>query len=293
MLIYFIIKIIRDEHFRSRNLPSCVFVLSLLYMKRLRALQSSSSSLIKIDNLTTKELYLIAALLADKYLIDEGEDEQLFNSELAQLTGITTERINLIERQVLLALNWNLHVPNDEFEQFFSLFKDQMARKLNKTIESIETDDPINFYNLCFQFLPQIFEYLALTSIILLGSTLSILTAIHMSTLTHSAIMKTLNPTLNCSQSSNCYWSMLNLRYKKNYHFFLSYLDDHDSTNTSFFKQNSFLNFEKYSWNSPTDFTNETTDKLQCSPALLGLSSCSIDLLRPYSLTRPIVQTIG
>ncbi|CAF1128817.1 unnamed protein product [Adineta steineri] len=103
---------------KSRNLPSCVFVLSLLYMKRLRSLPSSLT-LSKIDNLTTKELYLIATLLANKYFVDEGEDEQLFNSDLMELTGISTERINLIERQVLVALDWNLYISNDEFTQFF------------------------------------------------------------------------------------------------------------------------------------------------------------------------------
>ncbi|CAF4755770.1 unnamed protein product, partial [Rotaria socialis] len=37
---------------KIRNLPSCVFVLSLLYMKRLRSLRGLSS-LAQIDNLTT------------------------------------------------------------------------------------------------------------------------------------------------------------------------------------------------------------------------------------------------
>jgi len=244
-------------------------------MKRLRSLHLSSSSLTKIDNLTTKELYLIATLLANKYLIDEGEDEQLFNSELAELTGISTERINLIERQVLLALNWDLYISNDEFKQFFILFKSQMARKLNKNIEKIEIEDPIKFYNLCFKLLPQFFEYLALTSLVLLGSTLSILTAVHISTLTHSTLMKTLNPSMNCIHSSDCYWN----------------LNSRDNTNTSLTKQNDFLNFEKPSWNLQIDFSNETTDKLQSTKTLFDISSCSIDLPRPYSLSRPFVQT--
>jgi len=245
-------------------------------MKRLRALHLTSS-LTKIDNLTTKELYLIATLLANKYIIDEGEDEQLFNSELSELTGISKERINLIERQVLLALNWNLYISNDEFKQFFILFKSQMARKLNKNIEQIEIEDPIKFYNLCFKLLPQFFEYLALTSLVLLGSTLSILTAVHMSTLTHSTLMKTLNPSMNCIYSSDCYWN----------------LNSHDSTNTSLTKQNDFSYFEKPSWNLQNDFMNETTDKVQSTKTLFDISSCSIDLLQPYSLPRPFVPTFG
>jgi hypothetical protein len=261
-------------------------------MKRLRSLHSLSS-LSKIDDLTTKELYLIATLLADKYLIDEGEDEQLFNSELAELTGISTERIDLIERQVLLALDWNLYVSNDEFQEFFSLFKCQMARKLNKTIEKIEIEDPIKFYDLCFQFLPQIMEYFALTSLVLLGSTLSILTAIHISTLTHSTLMKTLNPTINCSDLSICHWSMSNFIKIEIILFYLFFLDDHQRTNTSHINQNKFFNFARYPWNAQTDFINETSDKLQSAMTLFNLPCCSIDLLQPHSLSRPFVQTVG
>ncbi|CAF5116732.1 unnamed protein product, partial [Rotaria sp. Silwood1] len=53
-----------------------------------------------------------------------------------------------------------------------------------------------------------IFEYLALTSLVLLGSTISILTAIHMSALTHSTLMKTLDPRAKFCHSSICYSSM-------------------------------------------------------------------------------------
>jgi hypothetical protein len=191
---------------RTRNFPSCVFVLSLLYMKRLRSLQSSVS-LTKIDNLTSKELYLIVTLLANKNLIDEGENEQLFNSELTELTGISLERINLIERQVLFALNWNLHVSNDEFKQFVSLFQSQM----NKNTQKLNINDTIKFYSIYFQLLPHFIEYLALTSLILAGSAISLWTAIHLGIITQSTLMNTLHPTINCPHSSLCYYSMFKL----------------------------------------------------------------------------------
>ena len=166
-------------------------------MKRLRALHSSASSpLVEIDHLTTKELYLVAALLADKYLIDEGENEQVFNSELGELTGIRCERINYIERQVLIALNWNLHVSNEEFAEFFSLFQRQMSKKFDS---ARDTDESTQFYHLCLKFLPCLIEYLALTSLVLLGSTISILAAVHLGTLTHSTLMNTFHPSANCS----------------------------------------------------------------------------------------------
>lgn len=175
-------------------------------MKRLRSLHSATH-LAKIENLTTSELYLIATLIADKFLMDDGEDEQLFNSDLAELTGLTVERINLIERQVLLSLNWNLSIPPDEYKQFFVLFKSQMSKKLNRTIEKADIENSNEFYNLCFKSLPQIVEYLALTSLVLLGSALSVLTAIHLSTLTHAALMKTLHPRIDCYNSTDCYSS--------------------------------------------------------------------------------------
>ena len=233
-------------------------------MKRLRALHLSSS-LTKINNLTTKELYLISTLLANKYLIDEGEDEQLFNSELMDLTGLTTERVNFLEKQILIALNWNLYVSNDEFEQFFTLFKNHMAKKLKKSIAKLPIEDSIQFYNLCFKIFPHLFEYLALTSLVLLGSTISILTAIHISTLTHSTLMKTFNPNIDCTQTSNCYWNLHNH----------SLIDENPK-------------FLPPSWEISNDFTNETIKK-----PFFDFSSCSIDLLQPYSLSRPFVQTFG
>jgi hypothetical protein len=216
-------------------------------MKRLRSLHSLTS-LTEIDNLTTKELYLIATLLANKYLIDEGETEQIFNSELVDLAGMNIERINLIERQVLLALHWNLYISNNEFKQFFTLFKNQITKRLKK---NIEIDDSI-----CFKLLPHLIEYLALTSLVLIGSSVSILTAIHLGTLTHSTLMKTFD-------------------YPQ-----LSILND---TNTSLAKRIDHLDLGKYSW-----LTNETTDMNFLSHPR---SSCSINILQPSTISRTIVES--
>ncbi|CAF3198373.1 unnamed protein product [Rotaria sp. Silwood2] len=254
-----------------RNLPSCVFVLSLLYMKRLRSLHSLSL-LTKIDNLTTKEIYLAVTLLADKYLIDEGEDEQLFNSDLFELTGITNERFNLIERQVLLALNWNLFVSSDEFKQFFSLFKSQIAKRLNKNIDILKTDDSIKFYS-------HIIEYFALTSLFLIGITLSILTAIHIGTLTHSTLMKTLNPTIDCSQSS------------------ISYRNNHGNTNLSLIKQINHFKVEKYPLiqNKIIDNNHEfnlSTNRLS-NLLLIIRSCCSFYSIQSSTFSSTIIECFG
>jgi len=232
-------------------------------MKRLRALDLSSS-LTKINNLTTKELYLITTLLANKYLIDEGEDEQMFNSELAELSGLTNERIKYLEKQILIAFNWNLFVSNDEFQEFFTLFKSHMTKKLTKPNENISLDDSIQFYNLCCKYLPQIFEYIAFTSIVLLGSTLSILTAVHLSTVTHSTLMKTLSPIEEntCQPTSNCSWPNINRLVRHN--------------NEPLSDMSMYL--------------NETNEE---SFFPMKFSSCSMDILQSHALFRPMVQTFG
>ena len=243
-------------------------------MKRLRG-RPLPASLTKIDQLTTKELYLIAALIANKYLIDEGEDEQVFNSEAAQLTGITTDRINYIERQVLSAFNWDLYVSREEFEEFFSLFKNHLKRKLN---QPIEIEDPTKFYQLCLQSLPQIFEYLTLTSLVLLGSTISILTAVHLGLLTHSTLMKTLNPDMHCLETSTCPWN----------------IPFHKPINRSLNEPNDFSHFHQPSWRFPIDFAiNETKDFSISVNKIFDISACSNDLLRPHTISRSLVQTFG
>ncbi|CAF3353839.1 unnamed protein product [Rotaria socialis] len=186
---------------KIRNLPSCVFVLSLLYMKRLRSLRGLSS-LAQIDNLTTEELYITSTLLADKYLIDEGENEQLFNSDLAELAGITVERFNLIERQALLALNWNLYVSDSEFHEFLSLFKSQMAKTFNEDLDPLKAIDLVKFLSMCFKFLLHTIEYCVWISLLLIGASLSTLISIHFGALTHSTSIKTCNSTINCAPSA-------------------------------------------------------------------------------------------
>ena len=241
-------------------------------MKRLRT-RPLPSSLTEIDQLTTKELYLIATLLASKYLIDEGEDEQLFNSELAQLTGISTKRINYIERQVLSAFNWDLYVSSEEFQEFFCIFKKHLTRKFP---QQIEMEDPTKFYNLFLENLPQIFEYLALTSLVLLGSTISILTAVHLGVVTQSILMKTINPDITCLPTSTCSWN--HPLYEK--------------LNRSLDESDHFFHFDQPTalWN----FANETKqDQSKSTKNIFDISSCSIDLLRPHFVSRSLVQAFG
>ena len=277
------------SHFRSRNLPSCVFVLSLLYIRRLRAAQSSplSDSLLKIDRLTSKELYLIATLVADKYLIDEGEDDQLFNSEISQMTGIRAQRINFIERQLLMALNWNLFVSNEEIDQLVSSLKRAMTKRLLKEKEN--NDRLQQYYELLSRYFPQIFEYLAVTSLFLVGSTISILTAIHFASVTQSTLMASLNPPVSCLHLRQFHLLKQNKKFISLFSIFLAVIHP---TNETLFVSSPITLFHLENRQAINETTRDDESPLT-RKKYFDVSSCSFDALRLNSISRSRIETVG
>lgn len=57
-------------------------------------------------------------ILASKYLIDEGETDEIYNYEWAKAADLPVKRLNCLERQFLARLNWDLFVSADEFWEF-------------------------------------------------------------------------------------------------------------------------------------------------------------------------------
>lgn len=57
-------------------------------------------------------------MLATKYLIDEGEVEEIYNQEWAECVDLPTKQLNSLERQFLAQLNWDLFVSTEEFWDF-------------------------------------------------------------------------------------------------------------------------------------------------------------------------------
>jgi len=50
------------------------------------------------------KIYFQFKLLASKYLVDEGEDEEIYNEEWADLVDFPVEKVNKIERSILKQL---------------------------------------------------------------------------------------------------------------------------------------------------------------------------------------------
>ena len=95
---------------RSACVSPCSLVLALLYMERL---QSSQPSYLR--ETTPSELYLVSLMVATKFLQDDGEEDGVINEEWATSAGISTSRLNDLERDFLNAIEWEVYVSEEAF----------------------------------------------------------------------------------------------------------------------------------------------------------------------------------
>lgn len=56
--------------------------------------------------------------MASKYLVDEGEDDEIYNDEWAELVDYSVDKVNKLERSILRQLEWELYVSENEFWSF-------------------------------------------------------------------------------------------------------------------------------------------------------------------------------
>ncbi|KAL8565065.1 hypothetical protein ACOMHN_005268 [Nucella lapillus] len=87
-------------------------VMSMMYARRLQRKRMDHSR-----KLSSSDLFLISMMMASKYLYDEGVDEEVFNDEWAENAGVDNEEINKMELDFLDALEWELFIREEDFEQ--------------------------------------------------------------------------------------------------------------------------------------------------------------------------------
>ena len=56
-------------------------------------------------------------MVANMFLHNEGEEDEVFNDEWASSGGIDTKELNRLELSFLSALDWRIYVENQEFEK--------------------------------------------------------------------------------------------------------------------------------------------------------------------------------
>ncbi|RNA10586.1 cnppd1 [Brachionus plicatilis] len=140
------------EMSRKRAISPYAIIVALLYLKRLKTKINASkyekkssywpcysaknlidsyfnSKNSEFENFGNTELCLVSILLASKFLIDEGEDDEIYNDQWADAADIPVEKINKLEKFFLNKMEWELFVSGAEFWKFTNELTEKATRK--------------------------------------------------------------------------------------------------------------------------------------------------------------------
>ncbi|XP_043254097.1 protein CNPPD1 isoform X1 [Colletes gigas] len=114
----------------SRNacVSPCSLVLALLYLERLKDCNPEY-----LQRVAPSELFLVSLMVASKFLNDEGEKDEVFNTEWAQSADLSISHMNQLEKEFLNAIDWTVFVHNQDFwERLQRLEKDIAYKEAQK-----------------------------------------------------------------------------------------------------------------------------------------------------------------
>nr|SVE84255.1 EOG090X069C [Daphnia pulex] len=109
---------------REACLSPCSLVVALIYLDRL--CQSNPNF---VSSIPSSKLFLISVMVASKFLNDDGEDDEVINSEWANSAKIELSDLNQIERQFLQAIEWRLFVDDQEFAEALARIEFRVAQR--------------------------------------------------------------------------------------------------------------------------------------------------------------------
>nr|CAG4646259.1 EOG090X069C [Macrothrix elegans] len=109
---------------RDACLSPCSIVLALIYLERL--CQNNPNF---ISSVPSSKLFLISVLVATKFLSDDGEEDEVINSEWANSAKLDLKELNELERQFLQAIDWALYVDDEEFSEALAKIECHVARQ--------------------------------------------------------------------------------------------------------------------------------------------------------------------
>nr|SVE70423.1 EOG090X069C [Daphnia similis]SVE71047.1 EOG090X069C [Daphnia similis]SVE71678.1 EOG090X069C [Daphnia similis]SVE72310.1 EOG090X069C [Daphnia similis] len=109
---------------REACLSPCSLVVALIYLERL--CQSNPNF---VSSIPSSKLFLISVMVASKFLNDEGEEDEVINSEWANSAKIDLSNLNQIERQFLEAIEWRLFVDDQDFAEALARIEFRVAQR--------------------------------------------------------------------------------------------------------------------------------------------------------------------
>lgn len=109
---------------RSACVSPCALVLAILYLERLNACNPDY-----IANAVPADLFLVSLMVGNKFLQDDGEDENVVCSEWAASGGLDLDQLKKLEVDFLNAIDWKVFVSDESFEAGLLWLERQVALK--------------------------------------------------------------------------------------------------------------------------------------------------------------------
>lgn len=109
---------------RSACVSPCSLIFALFYLERLK-----TSNPEYVERVSPSELFVISLMVASKFLYDDGEEDEVFNSEWAASAGIDVKEINKYEKDFLKAIDWQVFLKDDKFWDGLRNMEQQVARR--------------------------------------------------------------------------------------------------------------------------------------------------------------------
>nr|CAG4637009.1 EOG090X069C [Ceriodaphnia reticulata]SVE72936.1 EOG090X069C [Ceriodaphnia reticulata] len=109
---------------REACLSPCSLVVALIYLERL--CQNNPNFVFSIPS---SKLFLISVMVASKFLHDEGEEDEVINSDWANSAKLELPELNQLEKQFLHAINWYLFVDDQDFAEALARIEFRVAQR--------------------------------------------------------------------------------------------------------------------------------------------------------------------
>ncbi|CAH2074767.1 unnamed protein product, partial [Iphiclides podalirius] len=107
---------------RSACVSPCALVLAILYLERLKCCNKEY-----LAAAAPADLFLVSLMVSNKFLQDDGEDDEVICSEWAASGGLELEQLKKLEVEFLNAIDWNVYVNERSFEAGLEWLERQVA----------------------------------------------------------------------------------------------------------------------------------------------------------------------
>ncbi|XP_072943762.1 uncharacterized protein [Epargyreus clarus] len=109
---------------RSACVSPCALVLAILYLERLKRCNPDY-----LAAAAPSDLFLVSLMVSNKFLQDDGEDDEVICSEWAASGGLEVDQLKKLEIEFLNAIDWNVYVSDKSFEAGLEWLEREVALK--------------------------------------------------------------------------------------------------------------------------------------------------------------------